>query len=29
LQVSKEVETFVTETRAYSDKTRKVSVGRY
>ncbi|MBU6410115.1 MAG: hypothetical protein KGR98_06990, partial [Verrucomicrobia bacterium] len=29
LQVSKEVESFVAKTRAYADKTRKVSVGRY
>jgi hypothetical protein len=29
LQVSKEVEAFVANTRAYSDKTRNVSVGRY
>jgi hypothetical protein len=29
LQVSKEVETFVADTRAYSDKTRNVSVGKY
>ena len=29
LQVSKEVESFVEKTRAYSDKTRNVSVGTY
>lgn len=29
LQVSKEVESFVADTRAYSDKTRNVSVGKY
>lgn len=29
LQVSKEVETFVADTRAYLDKTRNVSVGKY
>jgi hypothetical protein len=29
LQVSKEVETFVADTGAYSEKTRNVSVGKY
>jgi len=29
LMVSKEVETFVADTRAYSEKTRNVSVGMY
>lgn len=29
LQVSKEVENFVAESRAYSNKTRNVSVGSY
>lgn len=29
LQVSKEVETFVAQTRAYADETRNVSVGKY
>jgi hypothetical protein len=29
LQVSKEVETFVEDTRAYANKTRDVSVGKY
>jgi hypothetical protein len=29
LMVSKEVELFVTDTRAYADRTRNVSVGTY